>query len=306
MRKLGPFGLGVALSIVAVLFFNLMGAVIKHLSGPYGPAELAAYRNLFGLVPAAAALWLTARWRRGGRRLAMRQWPLAVLRGVAVTGAQFCFYLSLTRMEFAAASTITYSSAIFTTAFAAPIVAEKVGPVRWAAVMLGFAGVVMVMRPGADDFNSYAVLPLIASALYAFTGVTARIVDEDTPSPLFNLYSSTVAALGALAVTLALGGFSPIRSAGDFGWIVLMGGFGGCAVLCWVVSYRVTESSNLAPFNYLGIPISFALGWLLFGEAPFEALFPGGALIALSGLIIVWRERRRVRREAALKVEAGA
>ena len=74
-------------------------------------------------------------------------------------------------------------------------------------------------------------------------------------------------------------------------WIVLMGVLGGTAVLLLVISYRMTEQSNLAPFSYFGIPLSFVLGWLFFNEAPWSTLFPGGILIVAGGLLIVWRER---------------
>ena len=293
--------LAIAISIAALVLFDLMGLIIKHLSPVYSAAELSAYRNVFGLAPSAIALWTHAGWRRSGRKLALRQWRLAVWRGVAVTFAQLMFYLSLGLMAFATATTISYSTALFTTALAVPILGERVGLVRWAAVAIGFLGVIMIMQPGAENFAWHALLPVGAAALYAYTGVTARLIDEDVPTPLFNLYSSAIAAVGSIALALTFGGFTPIASLQDFGLIVLMGAFGGSAVLCLVVSFRMTEPSNLAPFNYFGIPIAFALGWLFFGEAPVDDLFPGALLIVAGGLMIVYRERRlrRVRREPA-------
>ena len=88
-----------------------------------------------------------------------------------------------------------------------------------------------------------------------------------------------------------LGGFRPIATPTDMAWVFLMGGFGGAAVLLLIVSYRMTEQSNLAPFSYFGIPLAFILGWLFFDEAPWSTLFPGAILIALGGLLIVWRDR---------------
>lgn len=287
--------LAIGISLVALVLFDLMGLVIKHLSTSYGAAELSAYRNLVGLVPSLIALWTSPAWHAAGRRLRIRQWRLACLRGAAVTFAQLSFYLSLGRMEFATTTTIAYSTALFTTAFAVPLLAEKVGVVRWLAVLVGFAGVVMVMGPGRGTFSWDALLPLGASVLYALTAVTARMIDDEVPSPLVNLYSSGTAAVGAVILALALGGFSPIERTGDLGWIVAMGAFGGSAVLCLVISYRMTEPSNLAPFTYFGIPLAFGLGWVFFGEAPIDDLFPGSLLIVAGGLLIVWRERRRAR-----------
>ena len=122
--------------------------------------------------------------------------------------------------------------------------------------------------------------------------MTARLIDPDVPTPLFNLHSSAFAAVGSFTLAMAVGGFSPLASLEDLGFIILMGMFGGSAVLCLVVAYRMTEPSNLAPFSYFGIPLAFVLGWLFFDETPWDALFPGAVLIAAGGLLIIWRERR--------------
>ena len=272
-----------------------MGLIIKHLSGSYSAAELSAWRNLFGLVPAAIALWSSKAWRRGGKHFKIRQWKLALLRGVIVTFAQLCFYMSLGLMAFATASTITYASSLFTTALAIPILGERVGWVRWGAVLVGFVGVIMVVQPSSEGFTVYALLPLSAAAFYALVGVTARLFDDDASSPLVNLYSTIAATIGAALIAYFWGGFRPIANLSDMAWIFLMGGFGGAAVLLLTVSYRMTEQSNLAPFSYFGIPLAFIMGWLFFDETPWSALFPGAILIAAGGLLIVWRERAQFR-----------
>jgi drug/metabolite transporter (DMT)-like permease len=283
----------ILINMAGIFLLDVMGLIIKHLSGDYGAAELSAYRNLFGMVPSLGFLWLSARWQAGGRRLRIRQWPLAWLRGGFVTLAQFLFYLSLARMEFATASTIAFSMALFITAFAVPLLGERVGGFRWSAVVVGFVGVVMVMGPGSDSFSLDTLLPLGAAMLYALSSVTVRMFEDDVPTPLINLYANIAAAVGAIALTLATGGFTPVASATDLAWIFIMGALGGSGVLCLIVSFRMTEPSNLAPFNYFGIPFAFVLGWLFFGEAPVGQLFPGVLLIVAGGLLIVWRERRR-------------
>jgi drug/metabolite transporter (DMT)-like permease len=293
MERPNSVALAIVLSLIALVLFDVMGLIIKLLSARYGASELAAYRNVFGLVPSVIALWSARSWHAGGRRWIIRQWPLAGIRGAFITIAQLLFYLSLGRMAFASTTTITYANALFVTALAVPILGERVGAIRWAAVIIGFVGVVMVMGPGKDSFSLDALLPLGAAFFYALSGVTARRMDADVPSPLVNLYSAAVALVGALVLTALAGGFSPLQSGTDLLWIIAMGGVGGTAVLFLVVSYRMTEQSNLAPFSYFGIPIAFVLGWLFFGEAPFDDLWPGALFIVFGGLLIVWRERRR-------------
>ena len=91
----GSVTLAVILSLVSLVFFDLMGLVIKRLSADYDAAELSAYRNIFGLIPSFIALWSSPTWHRSGRRLRVRQWGLICARGLIVTFAQLMFYLSL-------------------------------------------------------------------------------------------------------------------------------------------------------------------------------------------------------------------
>ncbi len=283
--------LAILYSLLALVLFDAMGLIIKHLSSDYGAAELSAYRNFCGLIPAAIALWLSAQWHRRGRKLRVRQWRLAVTRGAILTFAQYFFYLSLGLMSFATASTITYANALFMVALAVPLLREQVGVARWAAVIVGFVGVIMIVGPGRDTFTPAALLPLAAAACYALTGITARMMDPEVPTALINMYSSAVAAVGSLFLAAATTGFSPLHTPVDLLWILGMGSFGGTAVLLLIAAYRMTEQSNLAPFSYFGIPFAFIFGWLFYGETPWAELFPGALLIIAGGLLIVWRER---------------
>jgi drug/metabolite transporter (DMT)-like permease len=284
--------LAICYSLLSIVLFDAMGLIIKHLSVAYTAAELSAYRNIFGLIPTLLFLWGSAEWHRKGRILRVRQWRLAMTRGVVLTAAQLSFYMSLGLLSFATASTIAYANALFLVALAVPLLGEKVGAVRWFAVLIGFGGVVMIVGPGRDTFSTLALLPLIAAFCYALVGVTARMMDEDVPTPLINLYSSGIAAVGAFILVPIMGGFTPLRETTDILWIAAMGAFGGCAVLLLVTAYRMADQSDLAPFSYFGIPIAFFLGWVFFGEAPWNELFPGALLIIMGGMLIIWRERR--------------
>ena len=282
----------VIFSLIALVFFDLMGLIIKLLSPKYSAVELSAYRNFFGLIPSAVALWYSDMWQQTHRSFRIRQWPLACLRGVIVAFAQLMFYLSLGRIAFATASTISYSNALFMTIFAIIFLGETVGVIRWTAVLAGFVGVVMVMGLGSETFTWDALLPFGAAALYALSGVTARLIDDDVSSALVNIYSTVIAVAASIILTLFLGGFSSIANGSDVFWIIAMGAFGGIAVLFLVISYRMTEQSNLAPFSYFGIPLAAFFGWLFFDEASLSDLFPGALLIVAGGLLIIWRERQ--------------
>ena len=288
-------GLAIALSLFALFLFGCMGLIVKLLSDSFSAQELSAWRNLFGLIPPTIAVLASRAWHEAGRPIAIRQWKLALARGVIVTFAQLFFYMSLGLMAFATASTISYANALFMTALAVPILGEKVGMTRWSAVMIGFVGVILVMQPGSDTFSLHALLPLAAAFFYALVGVTARLFDDDVSSAIVSLYSAVTAVLAATCIALIWGGFSQITNLRDLAWIVAMGTCGGTAVLVLIISYRMTEQSNLAPFSYFGIPMSFLLGWVFFDETPWNALFPGAVLIVAGGLLIIYRERRKAK-----------
>ncbi len=286
-----PFVRAVATILLAIFLFDVMGAIIKHLGGRYPTQQLSMLRNLFGLVPGIVVLAWSKDWRAMGRPLIIRQWRLALLRGGFVVLAQFCFYLSLVHLEFATASTIGFSGPLFITALSVPILGLRVGMWRWLAVGLGFLGVMLVMRPGSEVFNWYALLPLGAAVGYACISITARLFDDDIPTALINVYSLFGALVASAALTFTTSGFSPIETTEDWMWLIAMGFAGGLAVFLLISAYRLTEPSNLSPFEYFGIPFSFMIGWFFFDEAPFDRLFPGVLLILSAGLLIVWRER---------------
>ncbi|MBT8437839.1 MAG: DMT family transporter [Gammaproteobacteria bacterium] len=287
------FGRAVVYILLAILLFDLQGGIIKFLGERYPVQQLAAFRNVFGLIPSILVLLLSREWHARGRRLKIRQWRLGLIRGLFIAGAQFCFYLAITKMELATASTLTYISPVLITLLSIPILKHQVGLWRWIAVFIGFVGVLMIMAPGAEVFTPYSLLPLGASLGYSLSTVCVRLFDEHIPTALINMYASIGALLGSLAIVIATTGYLQVESAQDWLLLVAMGFVGGFAVLALINAYRLTRPANLSPYEYFGIPFAFVLGWIFFGEAPFEKLIPGVFLIVMGGMLIAWRERKK-------------
>ncbi len=288
-----PLVRAIAIILLAILLFDVMGAIIKHLGVRYPAQQLSMLRNLFGFIPGLLVLFYTGTWHQAGRPLVIRQWRLALWRGTFVAGAQFCFYVSLIHLEFATASTIAFSGALFVTLLSIPVLGHKVGVWRWAAALIGFAGVILVMRPVSATFSWYAALPVCAAFGYAINSVTAQRFDKTVPTALINVYALVGSLSGAIVLVLLTDGYVQVAPLTDWLWLIAMGTAGGLAVFCLISAYRLTAPSNLAPFEYFSIPFTFVLGWIFFAEAPFERLIPGVFLIIGGGLIIVWRERRQ-------------
>lgn len=296
LSRVDPFFIAVATILLAMFLFDVMGAIVKYMGTDYPTQQIAVFRNIFGLLPSFVVLFMAQDWHAAGRPLKIRQWRLGLARGGLVGVAQFCLYLSYTKLEFATASTLAFASPLFIVLFSIPILKLKVGIWRWSAVCIGFLGIVLIMRPGSDIFSLYALLPIGAAVGYASASVLVRLVDTDVPSATINLYSTVGALLCSVILLFSTTGYVPVASVNDWLLLILLGAVGGTAVLTMIIAYRLTQPSNLAAFEYFGIPFSFAIGWYVFAEAPFGQLFPGALLIIAGGLLIVWRERKRGRK----------
>ncbi len=285
-----------AIILLAILLFDIMGAIIKHLGERYPAPQMSMFRNLFGLLPTVLILLWSREWNDAGRPVVMRQWKLGLIRGCFVVLAQLFYYMALTHMEFATVTTLAFAGPLFITALSIPILGHRVGLWCWLAVLIGFTGVVLVMQPNAESFTWLAILPLVAAFGYSCLSVSAKLFDESESTALINLYSNVGALAGSVVLVIVTGSFIAIESLQDWLWIVAMGVAGGLGVFCLISAYRLYEPSSLSPFEYFGIPFSFVLGWIFFAEAPFDRLIPGVFLIVGGGLVIVWREHSAKRK----------
>ena len=290
-----PFLRAVVVILLAILLFDFQGAFVKILGDRYSIPQIATFRNLFGLIPSLLILYFSPRWRGDGRPMAMPQWRLVIMRAFSIFLAQYFFYLSLSRMELATASTLAFAGPLFITALSVPILGHRVGLVRWAAVIIGFVGIVWVMRPGSDVFSAVALLPVLAAFGYGLSSVLVKRFDDRHHTALINLYTTIATLVFSTLLMVSIDGYQPVASGEDWLLFLCTGMVGGVAVFCLIVAYRLTEPGNLSPFEYFGIPFSFAIGYFLFDEAPFNTLLPGVFLIVGGGLLIVWRERRLAR-----------
>lgn len=288
--KQASFALAACAILSAIMLYDVMGAIVKHLSETYPAPQLTLLRNLFGMVPAVLILMWSTTWKAAGRPVVIRQWRLGLIRGGFGAIAQLSFYISLIHLEFATATTMLFVGPMFSTALSIPLLGHRVGGLRWLAVMIGFAGVVMVMQPGSDNFNWYAVLPLIAALGYSSANVTSQFFDTDVPTPLLNLYYNVGSIVGTLILVAYTREIVPIVGLVDWLWLLVMGCAGGLAAYLLITAYRYADPSSLSPFEFFAIPFSFTLGWVFFAEAPFERLYPGVVLIVGGGLFIIWRE----------------
>ena len=279
--------------LLAYLFFDIMSVHVRILSINYSPQELSVYRNVIGVVPAIFYMWYSKELSLKISDYKLEQWKLAISRGLVIAIAQLCLYTAIAKLELATVSALGQVSALFTVLLAIFIYNEQVGFWRWTAVIFGFVGALMIIRPGSDIFSWYSILPICAAFCYASSIITLRSFKSSISSAILFLYSAISAAFGAMLLAFGSISFTPIKSLIDAILITSMAVCGGFGVVFLMYAFRNAPSALLAPFSYFGILTSFLIGWIVFDEFPVDTLFPGVLLILISGFVIIWRENQK-------------
>ena len=292
---------GIALRIAAAGSFSVMAAVLKlaSLDGVVAP-EMLFYRAFFGL-PVVLAWVLT---QPGGLAGLTTRRPLAhVGRSALGIVSILCVFQTLTLLPLADATTLSFTAPIFATLLSFLILKEAVGPRRWAAVAVGFIGVIIVMRPipgimGAADHAvpvEGIVFGLVAALLTAGVTITLRQL-RDTEHVAASVFWFFVGSsiVGAILLPFVGQMHSPLT----FALLIGSGIAGGLAQLFMTASLQKAPVAVVAPFDYLQIVGAIVFGWWLMSTTPTLSTLAGAALIASSGLYTAWREH--IRRKAAL------
>jgi len=285
--------LAIGVILVGILAFDMMGILVRMLGGSYPVLQIAALRNLFGVIPSLLLLWHARQLSSLPSLNRPRFHLINLVRATSVVTAQFCFYTALTKIEFATAAALGFSGPIFITALSVPLLGHHIGSWRWGAVFVGFMGVVTILSPFDEEFSAHMVLPVMAAFCYAVSSILVRFYPPEMPSATIQFgHQIATCLLASLALVLFVEP-EPISNLTDAGLFVIVGALGGIGVLSLAISYRLADPSSVSPFEYFGIPVSFALGWFFFAEAPFGDLFPGIVFIVGAGIMIMLRERRR-------------
>ena len=282
---------GILLMLAAVAVFSTMDALIKHLTEAYSSIQIIFFRNLFAFIPLLPLLLRSGgpallRTRRLGSHLARAGMGL---------GAMVCFFTAFALMPLADVVAISLSAPIFITALSVPLLSERVGPRRWAAVLVGFIGVLVMVRPSAAVLSQPAVfLPLAGAVLYALALIAMRKLGATERAPTTVFYFT-------LACTFMSGLAQPFvwhtPDALGFVLLVCVGLLGGSAQLLMTQALRIAPAAVVAPFDYSALVFSIGFGFVFWGEVPDRLLLLGAAIVIASGLYILHRETLR-RRQA--------
>jgi drug/metabolite transporter (DMT)-like permease len=280
-------GLGIGLRIGAVSAFGAMMAAMKYAATHgVGPVEIIFYRNLFSLPTIIGWVMLSG----GFAAVATRRPGAHATRSALGLVVMFATFVALSMLPLAEATAISFSAPLFATILSALILRERVLWHRWAAIVIGFVGVLVIVQPGGGGLPPLgAIVALLAAFGTAVVVITLRQIGT-TESAVATVFWFNIACVVATALPVP---FMVQRHDAPVWCALLIGGMmGGVAQIMSTAAVRYAPVSTLAPFDYIQIVWATIWGFALFGALPSSASLAGSALIAGAGCTVVWRERR--------------
>ena len=277
---------GVLFMLAATVMFSCSDAMSKYVTVAVPAVELATIRYAVFVLMAALPFLRRPRLVALGSR---RPW-LQVARGLGVVGSAVFFMLALGRMPIADATAINFVNPLLITVLAVPLLGERVSRPAWIAVLTGFAGMILVVRPGPSGLQPAALLVLGCSLSWSVAMlVTRRLVGVDRS--VVTLFWT--AATGLVVLLFVLPFFAHPLTAGQLWLCLAVGVVASLGQGFAVLAYRHAAASVLAPLSYAQLIWSSLLGWQVFGHVPDRWVLAGGAVIAASGITVVRLARAR-------------
>ena len=277
-------GVGAALYSLGVFLFALNDALGKWLVADYGVGQLMMLRSVGAGVVLAPMVW-SLRVDLFG----VGQWRLQAARILAMAADTFAFYLATRYLPLADVMTFYMAAPLILVALSAPLLGEKVEPFRWIAVIVGFAGVVVALRPSSSSFSWASLLALFGSTMFALGQVATRKLRTTHWLPL-----TVWQFLGAGVIGAATTPFAWTTPGGlDLVLMFLVGVVSMFCFICITRALAMTRAATLAPLLYVEIFWAMILGWIVWRDAPTWPMLVGNAVIIASGLYVGLRELQR-------------
>jgi drug/metabolite transporter (DMT)-like permease len=269
--------------VLATVLFVTMNSAVKYLGAYLPTVELIWARTLAHLIFMVALFAPT----RGGWRLFVTHRPgLQLARSLLLLVSTSLFFTALRYVPLAEATAVSFTSPVMVALLAGWVLRERVSSVHWLAIAFGFAGALLVIRPGVGAINPYLFLVVGNAACYAsYQVLTRRVAAYDRPE--------TSVSYDALVGTVLLSAIVPFfwqTPAEVEHWVLLavIGLLGGLGHYCGARALVNTPASTLAPLYYVQLISAAALGYVLFGDVPSGWTWAGAALIVASGIVIAW------------------
>jgi drug/metabolite transporter (DMT)-like permease len=282
-RETDRVGKGIAMILTAVMLFSVCDALAKWLGlAGYSAPQIAFFRYLFGLIPVAIMVW------KSGTGVLKTRRPFAhALRALLMFASLISLFNGLRWIPLAEAISIVLTVPLFITVLSYPVLGERVGPRRVIAAVVGFVGVLIMMRPGSAAFQVESLWLIAAALFFASAMLFTRRISRTETSVSILAYTT----IGAFVASIPMAGLDWTTPSTEHIWVFLtIGMLGGTASFCMILAYTNAPAAVVAPFEYTALVWAAAIGWLVWAETPGLAVWIGAAVIVACGLYITRRE----------------
>jgi len=265
--------------LVAALTMTLQSAIVKDLGATIDSFEIAFFRGLFGVLLVLPFVLRRLRMRDLSHRLGLHTG-----RAIAGVGSLICTFYAFTAMPLADATAIMFIMPMFMIVLAVPFLGETVGWCRTTATLIGFLGVIVVVRPGTVTFDPASLIALLGALLHAVVGVFVKKMARVEPPELIMIYFSLFAVVVFLVPTLYVWHTPTPVELALLGTVAVLGTVNQ---VCFIAACRVGEMTVVAPLDYTRLLFAGILGFAAFGEIPDELAVLGALIIVASGFLIL-------------------
>jgi len=278
---------GIWLMVAVALIFALQDAFSRHLAGEYNVLMIIMIRYwFFGAFVIAVA----TRKAGGLRRAAATKQPIVqALRGLILAAEVCVMVTAFVLLGLTEAHAVFAVYPLLIAALSGPILGENVGWRRWAAIGIGFVGVLIILQPGYGVFQIEALVPLLAATMFALYGLLTRYVGRQDPAAVSFFWTGTV---GAVAMTGVGIWFWEPMAPGDWVWMGALCVSSAFSHFLLIRAYELAEASAVQPFAYLQLPFATGLGIMLFDETLRLNVALGAAVVVGAGVFTLWRARQ--------------
>jgi S-adenosylmethionine uptake transporter len=284
-----PAGVPVSLAcafwmLVSAVGFAMLMGLVRHLAAEMDVFVISFWRSLFAAL--AFAPWA---WRVGWQRLRTKRLGLYVTRSAFLVLSSTALFFSVTMLPLAEVTAISFTSPLFATLLAVLLLKDPVGPRRWAAMAVGFAGVLIMLRPGAASFDWGTLLVIFATVTFAAVIVTGKMLTKTESPELIVAYLALFMLPMALVPALTVWQWPTWQ---QIPWLIAIAVGANLNMYGITRALKIADASLAMPFDFLRLPATAAVGFLAFAEEPDIFTWAGGAVIFASSAYIGHREAR--------------
>jgi drug/metabolite transporter (DMT)-like permease len=277
---------GIIMMLLSVLCFSVLNVLVKHLGDHYSIFQVAFFRCLFALVPALMLMAATG----GFQMMKTTRLKGHCYRALVGTTSMLLIFSAFHKLPLATATAINFSGPLFVALFSILILHEKVGMHRWAALILGLVGVLVMLQPGQQAMDWLGAAMALGSAVfYGLSMVSVRALGH-TEKPVTSVFYFSVLSTVITFVPLLWPGVWVSPTLWDFALFVAGGIVAGFGQLFMTRAYQCAPAATISPFGYSGILWATLFGFMLWGDIPGQPIFVGSAIVIAAGLYIVYRE----------------